>query len=220
MRIKNWHKFQHFKDRRPPWIKLYRDILDDPEWYTVSGDDAKVLIMLWLIASEDGGELPDNKTLAFRLRTSEKIVAKSVINLSHWLDQADINLISARYQPDKPETEESREETETEDMSVRSVIIGKWNAIAAVYDIPSISMMTDKRWKKYRQRIKEGMDIDKITERIHESSFLQGGNGKWTIQFDWLVENSDNWAKVQEGKYADKGKTTTKYVDPAGRDGA
>ena len=29
MRIKNWNRFQHFKDRKPPWIKLYRDILDD-----------------------------------------------------------------------------------------------------------------------------------------------------------------------------------------------
>ncbi len=29
-RIKNWDKFQHFKNRRPPWIKLHREILDQP----------------------------------------------------------------------------------------------------------------------------------------------------------------------------------------------
>ena len=27
--IKNWWKFQHYKDRRPSWIKLYEEILDD-----------------------------------------------------------------------------------------------------------------------------------------------------------------------------------------------
>ena len=29
MRIKNWKKFQHFRDRKPPWIKLYRDLLGE-----------------------------------------------------------------------------------------------------------------------------------------------------------------------------------------------
>ena len=36
-RIKGWVKFQHFKDRRPPWIKLYRDILEDPDWHDLDG---------------------------------------------------------------------------------------------------------------------------------------------------------------------------------------
>jgi hypothetical protein len=31
IRIKNWAQFQHFKDRKPPWVKLYRDLLDDME---------------------------------------------------------------------------------------------------------------------------------------------------------------------------------------------
>ena len=57
MRIKNWERFQHFKDRRPPWIKLYRELLDDPDWHDLAGDDAKFLVMLWLIASGDHGSL-------------------------------------------------------------------------------------------------------------------------------------------------------------------
>ena len=72
MKIKNWSKFQHFKDRRPPWIKLYRDILDDIDWHQLDPLASKVLVMCWLIASEDDGNLPDTKTLAFRLRMTEK----------------------------------------------------------------------------------------------------------------------------------------------------
>ncbi len=74
MRIRNWEKFQHFKDRRPPWIKLYRDILDDFDWFSLDPAAAKTLIMLWLIASEDNnksGELPGIKTICFRLRIKE-----------------------------------------------------------------------------------------------------------------------------------------------------
>jgi hypothetical protein len=54
-RVKNWKKFQHFKDRSPPWIKLYRDLLDDPDWHELSGDEAKALVMIWLVASENDG---------------------------------------------------------------------------------------------------------------------------------------------------------------------
>lgn len=106
LRIKNWEKFQHFKDRRPPWVKLYRDLLDDMEWHQLEPRAAKVLVMLWLIASENDGFLPETKELAFRLRTSEVDAQEQLGLLSHWLVQADINLISKRYQDDALEKEE------------------------------------------------------------------------------------------------------------------
>lgn len=114
-KIKGWDKFQHFKDRRPPWIKLYRDILDDPDWHELDGDTAKALVALWLLASEDEeqkGALPDVRRIAFRLRISEKQAKQTLTNLSHWLIQDDINVISDRYQDDAPER--AGEETEGE----------------------------------------------------------------------------------------------------------
>lgn len=120
-RIKNWEKFQHFKDRRPPWVKLYRDVLDDMEWHELDPGAAKILVMLWLIASEDDGKLPDSKKLAFRLRTSERDVIEAISKLSHWVEQVDITCditacdeaISERYQDDR--LEKRREERETEE---------------------------------------------------------------------------------------------------------
>ena len=111
MKIKNWSKFQHFKDRKPPWVKLYRDILDDIEWHELDATASKVLVMCWLIASEDDGNLPNTKTLAFRLRMSEKQTLECLNKLSHWLEQDDIGVISTEYQDDLLETER---ETETE----------------------------------------------------------------------------------------------------------
>ena len=115
MKIKNWSKFQHFKDRKPPWVKLYRDLLDDIEWHELDPKAAKVLVMLWLIASEDEGSIPPNKQLAFRLRMSEKETEVCISKLFHWLEQDDNNVISTRYQDDAPETEtETEKKTETE----------------------------------------------------------------------------------------------------------
>ena len=117
-RIKGWVKFQHFKDRRPPWIKLYRDILEDPDWHDLDGDTAKILVALWLLASEDEdqeGKLPDARRLAFRLRVSETKVNQALTKLSHWLERDDIDVISSGYQGDAPETEtETETKTETE----------------------------------------------------------------------------------------------------------
>lgn len=109
MRVKNWHKFQHFKDRSPPWIKFYRDLLDDLEWHELPPASAKALVMIWLIASENKGELPDMKTLAFRLRMSETQTKTIVSGLSHWLEQDDIAPISDGHQDDGLETERETE---------------------------------------------------------------------------------------------------------------
>lgn len=115
IRVKDWNKFQHFKDRKPPWIKLYRDILDDLEWHELDPVAAKALVAIWLIASENDGELPEMKKLAFRLRLTEKQAISIVSQLDHWLIQDDIKVISDCYQDDSLEIETEREiETEIE----------------------------------------------------------------------------------------------------------
>jgi len=118
LKVKDWKRFQHFKDRKPPWIKLYRDILDDIKWHELSDSSAKLLISLWLLASEDKqqhGELPPLEEIAFRLRTDVRSIKTRISKLDHWLYQDDIetisdnNAISLRYQETRLETE-----TETE----------------------------------------------------------------------------------------------------------
>lgn len=124
IRVKDWGKFQHFKDRRPPWIKLYRDILDDIEWHELDPVAAKCLVMLWLIASENDGDLPDVRKLSFRLRMSETDINSVISRLSHWMGHDDITgdiaPISERYQDDLPEKRRDREETEGEKKAARS----------------------------------------------------------------------------------------------------
>lgn len=117
MRIRNWSEFQHFKDRRPPWIKLHRSILEQRDINVISDCSFRVLIGLWLLASEDEemqGRLPDIPEIAFRLRMEEAKVSSSIQELTHFLDDVDITMISERYQLDVPETEtEAEAEAET-----------------------------------------------------------------------------------------------------------
>lgn len=114
MQIKNWAKFQHFKDgsRKPPWIKLYRDLLDNLEWHELHAESAKVLIMLWVVASENHGKLPDIKKLSFRLRVTEDQLMKALNDLKEWVLLDDITTISEGYQETR--LEEKRKEIEEE----------------------------------------------------------------------------------------------------------
>ena len=106
--VKNWRRFQHFKNRRPPWVKLYRDLLDDVEFHALTGDQVKVLVMLWLLASEDEsteGYLPDIKTITFRLRLESEEKTLSILqSLGEFLYQPDIKPISPCRRLATPET--------------------------------------------------------------------------------------------------------------------
>lgn len=197
MKIKNWTKFQHFKDRRPPWVKLYRDILDDLEWHELDPLAAKVLVMLWLIASEDDGRIPDTKTLAFRLRLTEIKTKEIVIKLSHWLEQDDINVISSGYQLDLPERE-----TETEKEIERKK---KKNATIVVCP-PDVDQQIWDDWKQLRKAKKapvtetvvKSARKEAIKANMAFSDFLSVwcARGSQGLQADWLKPDERNLTKT------------------------
>lgn len=84
-KIKNFYKYQHFHDRKPPWIKLYRDLLDEISWFRISGEAARTLINFWLLASESHGNLPPEREIMFRLRLEKKqydMVVKELIEFN------------------------------------------------------------------------------------------------------------------------------------------
>jgi hypothetical protein len=55
--VKNWFKFQHYKDRNPPWIKLHRSILHDSAVCSLKPDERWRLVILWFLASENEGRI-------------------------------------------------------------------------------------------------------------------------------------------------------------------
>lgn len=186
-RIRNWSKFQHFKDRRPPWVKLYRDLLDDMEWHELDPKAAKALVMLWLIASEEEGNLPDVKKLAFRLRTTEDEMVQIVSKLSPWLEQCDIEVISTRYQDDPLETER---ETETEIQPPKPVASRRRpqkTSLPEDFDV-SDSVKDWAAGKGYRN-LDEHMDAFKRKAQMKGYQYVD-----WDMAFMEAVR--ENWAKL------------------------
>jgi hypothetical protein len=50
--VKNFERYQRFKDRRPPWVKLYACILDDPAFLRLSEVDRNRYMTLLIVASQ------------------------------------------------------------------------------------------------------------------------------------------------------------------------
>lgn len=121
IRIANWKEFQHYKERRPPWIKLHRTLLSKREWFELSADASKLLVNLWIVASEyAGGEIPKSSAdLAWALRIPDpQLVTKWLNELQDKgfveLTNADaFTMLAERKQSGVTETEE-RQSTETD----------------------------------------------------------------------------------------------------------
>jgi len=110
--ITNYAALQHYSRRNPPWIKLYRTLLDSKNWRSLSDKAARLLIELWLLASEhdEKGVIDlDISAIAWRLRYASNMTAaieKAVLELQtkEYLVVSDTVLAPCR-QGAIPETE-------------------------------------------------------------------------------------------------------------------
>jgi len=108
-RVKNWAKFQHYKYRKPPWIRLYKEILDDREFMDLPDASRALAPCLWLMASEsDNGTIPaDLETISWRLRKDVVWLTDALIPLLQHKFLEDASNVLAECKHDAP-SEQSR----------------------------------------------------------------------------------------------------------------
>jgi len=129
-RVKNWGRFQHYKSRRPPWIKLHRTLLDDCIFLRLQTASRALAPLIWLLASEsdDASVVGDHDELAFRLRIDRKEIDAGIKGLiaSGYIERLHdaSNALATRYQHATPETE-TETETETYKQETEKTIIQK-----------------------------------------------------------------------------------------------
>ena len=113
IRMKKWERYQHYKHRSPPWIKLHSDLLDNPAWHHLGHSAARLLVELWLLASKssDGTVDLDAEELGWRLRRASTDIEDDVKELVEW------GFVDGALAPCKrvlPQRERERESRERE----------------------------------------------------------------------------------------------------------
>jgi 5-methylcytosine-specific restriction endonuclease McrA len=58
VQVKDFDRFQHYKDRDPPWIKLYVRILQDYAFGTLPDAQKAHLMLIWVLASRMDNKIP------------------------------------------------------------------------------------------------------------------------------------------------------------------
>lgn len=79
LRVKNWERFQHYKDRDPLWIKVYVDLLSNYEFANLPDAAKGQLVGIWLLASKTEGAIPDDpKWIAKKINASGRLYLSAI----------------------------------------------------------------------------------------------------------------------------------------------
>ena len=85
--VKNWERFQHYKDRDPPWVKLYRDILSAESWVLGTNDSRLLQLAIIMLAARYGNQIPLQWALIRRVASLDFDEAAFETSLSHLVAQ-------------------------------------------------------------------------------------------------------------------------------------
>lgn len=193
--VREWREYQ---TGRGPYLTLHRRLLDDPRWHSLSGTDAKLLVMLLLLATDYDGDLPDTDEIAFRLRTTKAAVERALPALEHWIRQP-----QAETPKDAPDIQTKPDTT----VCPQKEIIEAYHRELPM--LRQVRVWNGEREKHLRARWREAPERQSLDwwvqffRYIAKSDFLcgrSGGDRPFQADLAWIVRPT-NFAKIIEGKY-------------------
>lgn len=110
LRIRNWSKWQSYRSDRgqPPWIKIHRALMRDPNWVALTDGQRGQLVAVWMLAADREGVIPDSPTVLQKLCYMDTEPDLEVFIKHGFIEprrQGDANVTPIRRQHDAPETE-------------------------------------------------------------------------------------------------------------------
>jgi hypothetical protein len=192
LKPKNWEKFQHYRDRCPPWIKLHRDLLNDRAYMNLPIASKAIAPLLWLLASEskDGSFNAASEELAFRLRIASKDIElglKPLIDNGFFVDAS--TMLAPCLQLAIPERETERE---TEKKSV-SLELPDWLNKTDWNDFVEMRKklkkpMTDRAVKLMLSKLETMKDKGIDTSAVLQKSIL----ANWSDVYEPKIQTQQN----------------------------
>ena len=103
--VVNWKKFQHYKNRTPPWLKLHRDLLNNYQFRDLPDASKAHLMLIWLLASQLDNLIPDDaEWIRERINCNDKVDLKVLIK-HRFLAQVEVSASIEREAELKAEVE-------------------------------------------------------------------------------------------------------------------
>jgi hypothetical protein len=199
LKPKNWDKFQHYRDRCPPWIKLHRDILNDRIFAGLPIASKALAPLLWLLASEskDGEFDAASDELAFRLHIAIKDIEsglKPLIDNGFFVDAS--TMLAPCYQVAIPEREGEREtETEKNPEAIKFpdwIDVNDWKDFLAMRKAirkPMTPRAIKMMFSKLEQMKIKGINVSQVLQR----SILNNWSDVYEPKVEQVAQQKDWW---------------------------
>lgn len=182
LRVKDWDRLQHYNKRTPPWIRLYRDLLNDYEFTCLQDASKLQLILIWLLASQMDNKIPaDPEFIKRRINISGKLNLKELIDKGFLIDAS--NALASCKQNATPETETDNSETETETESLGGFSFPEnWNTFLTFRKEIKKPVTKSQQEALLRKIHKLASESRCMPEEIIEQSISQGWQGVFELK--------------------------------------
>jgi len=219
--IRNFEKYQHYKDRRPPWVKLYRDLWQDPNFFGTKSVQKLYIIGFFTLASETENRIPaDTQWIQSRLGILEPPDFKALIKsgfIKGCSQRASKMLAKCSTDNEehsivyKEETETYKEETERDKAQPKIIPSDPCSEIFKIWQNYKPLLQHKKLSPEDRRHISSALElfqpgelitaIDRYAQILSDATGRYWLDNRWTIgEFvsrkghKWItVFNSDNW---------------------------
>lgn len=82
LRVTNWTRYQHYKNRTPPWIKLYNSLLDDHAFCSLPDASKAHFLCILLAASRHDNRIPlDSEWLGRFMHATQAVDLKILVSV-------------------------------------------------------------------------------------------------------------------------------------------
>lgn len=136
LRVKNWHEFQHYGKRNPPWIKLHNEILHSRTWVTLDDASKALVIAIMLLASRFNNEIPADPAYIQRVAYLQTLPDLEKLFAADFIERININ---------------TEKERETEHAS--KTLASASTAIAVIEELPE--WIDRSLWAEFEQHRRE-----------------------------------------------------------------
>ena len=182
LRIRGWRKWQSYRKDRgtPPWIKIYRCLMTNPDWARLSDAEKGQLVSIWIVGADKDGIVPDDPDILRKVCILDKAPDINLLIGSGFLCHDDVTMASVGRQDDTPETET---ETETEEEKNK-------------HSVDSVPFETqfEAIWEKYPRKIDKKKCLKKYI-KARKNNFTQE-------QFLKAIENYVNYTyRIRETEF-------------------
>lgn len=212
--VKNFEKLQHYKDRTPPWIRLYNSLLDDYEFGLLPDASKAHLLAIWLLASRYDNKIPyDPEWVSRRINATDPVDLDILTKSGFIIFDQECSVMLAECKqdaiPEERRAEESREEKKGGAVAPPYAFVGKvirlkaddaerWRK--AYHAIPDMTAELTKADDYYAENPpKDGkwfFPVSAWMERAHEAALGKRSDGKVMTKFGPMPAE---YAKMYQG---------------------